>query len=158
LLHQRELRFSMQFARRISGETLSVDDSNLDFLGFYRIERPNPSNQRLSYQIVVRPDDNAFVNGGEQWETRDVRIQLAEQLSRKIYRFQAERFSLGECPSGFSSILSPNATNLPAVLNVLASNPARLQRLNQLITEILPQVRHVSVRPIANNRVEILVW
>ena len=160
LLQQSEFGFPINFSRDVSrGESWHLDERSPNFLGFYQLEPPNPNNQnRLGYQAIAKPDGTLFVNGGETWVSPDVRILVAHQLRSRIYRFQAERFSMGQSPFGSSAVLSSNASNLPEVLNVLDTNPARFQRFNRLITEILPQVRHVSVRPVGSNQVEVLVW
>lgn len=88
----------------------------------------------------------------------DVRHQLVSWLRGRIYRFKAERFNVGAHVFGANPVLAQDAANLPEVLTVLNGNPARFDQLNMMVSEILPQVRRVSVRPLGDNRVEIQVW
>jgi hypothetical protein len=83
---------------------------------------------------------------------------LGPLLRARICRFLAERFNFGQYDFGPNSVLSQNAANLPQVLDVLTANPARFDKLNAITAQILPQIRQVSIRPVANNKVEILVW
>jgi hypothetical protein len=55
-------------------------------------------------------------------------------------------------------VLASNARNLPEVLNVLQANTAKFQLFNDLVREILPQIRHVSVRAIAGGQVQVITW
>jgi hypothetical protein len=82
---------------------------------------------------------------------------LAGPLQSRIYRFRAERFNVGKCPFGGNSVLAPDARNLPEAINTLTANPLRFRHLNDLVREVLPQVRQISVRPIGND-VQIIVW
>jgi predicted ATPase len=87
----------------------------------------------------------------------DVIVPLAQRLRDRIYRFVAERYSIGECAFGPNTILAPNATNLPEVLDNLTANTARFERFNRTVREILPQVKHISVRNM-QGRVQVVVW
>jgi predicted ATPase len=90
----------------------------------------------------------------------DIGRQLFPALRSRIYVFRAERLNVGEHPIGNSPLLSPNAANLPAALNLLQSNRVRFERFNKIVRSILPQVPWISVRPTASNQqvLEILVW
>lgn len=60
---------------------------------------------------------------------------------------------------GSGEDLRSDASNLPEVLHVLQSNnPARFRRYNGLVKRVFPQVEWVSIRPVADRNVEILVW
>lgn len=104
--------------------------------------------------------DGSVIEVGSRWDNvnREIGPQLAPHFQQNIYKFTAERFNVGEGPFGNSEILSPNAVNLPEVLNVLQSNPAKYRKFNEHVSQILPQVRWVSVRSASNNRLQILVW
>ncbi|MBI1881796.1 MAG: AAA family ATPase [Chloroflexi bacterium] len=66
--------------------------------------------------------------------------------------------NVGECGVGHVPILAPDASNLAQVLNHLQSNVIRFRRFNEFVTIIFPQIKQISVLPIENNRVRILVW
>lgn len=79
-------------------------------------------------------------------------------ISSRIFRFSAERLNVGECPIGVSTELESNANNLAEVLANLQQNPVLFAQYNRLVHQILPQVQQVTIRPIANQRVQIIVW
>lgn len=74
------------------------------------------------------------------------------------YRFRAERLNIGSSQIQGPTQLEPNASNLPAVLLQLQSNPARFDRLNRHMTEVFPNVRRISVMPTSASTCEIRVW
>ncbi|NES22407.1 MAG: ATP-binding protein [Symploca sp. SIO3E6] len=78
--------------------------------------------------------------------------------AKRIYRFYAERLNVGCCPFGDSSVLKPDASNLPEVLNALqGSNPERFNRFNQYVSVIFPQVTRIAILT-SNSMFEIRVW
>jgi len=91
-------------------------------------------------------------------ESNDVSMFLGQSLVPQIYRFTAERFNIGECPFGNAAVLTANARNLPEVLNVLQANTAKFQLFNDLVYQILPQIKHVSVRAIAGGQIQVITW
>lgn len=89
---------------------------------------------------------------------KELGVQLGKHLLSRIYSFRAERMNIGVSQFGPNRNLESNARNLPEVLNVLQSNPARFERYNQLVKRVFPQIERITVRPIGNQQVEILVW
>jgi predicted ATPase len=127
--------------------------------GLYPAEQTH-DNRR--FFLPLRVDSNgqfgapgSIVQGDE---SNEISVFLAQSLLSQIYRFTAERFNIGECPFGYSAVLTANARNLPEVLNVLQANTAKFQLFNDLVHEILPQIRHVSVRAIAGGQVQVITW
>lgn len=88
----------------------------------------------------------------------DIGIQLANAFRNHVYRFTAERMNVGKGSHGVNTVLAPNASNLPEVLNQLQHNVFRFRNLNRQLTAILPQVKQASVRGIGPSEVEIVVW
>ncbi len=85
--------------------------------------------------------------------------QSAGVLKSLIYAFRAERLNVGAHKFGSNIVLRTDAANLPEVLNHLqGSNPERFQRLNRFVQTIFPIVRRVTVRPLANDNLEIVLW
>ena len=128
--------------------------------GLYPAEQTVGDNRR--HFLPVRVDSNgqfgapgSIVQGDE---SNDVSVFLAQSLISQVYRFTAERFNVGECPFGHNVVLTANARNLPEVLNVLQANTAKFQLFNDLVQEILPQIRHVSVRAVAGGQVRVITW
>lgn len=129
--------------------------------GLYRV-MPLPAGQPRSFFLFEVKGDRSLVHKGNTSSQDDAEIGavVGQMLRSHIYRFSAERFNLGSHQFGQGTTLLPNAANLPEVLNALQANVSKFERLNQLVTEVLPQVRKVSVRPSpkGGNVVEALVW
>jgi AAA15 family ATPase/GTPase len=83
---------------------------------------------------------------------------VANVLPDKIYNFQAERVPLGQHNISSNMILESDAQNLAQVIDNLQGNPGKFDRYNQLIKQILPQVKRISVRKPQDDRVEIIIW
>jgi predicted ATPase len=85
---------------------------------------------------------------------------LAQRIrDERIYAFNAERLRVGLSAFGTSSILRPDATNLPEVLATLQGrNPRRFARLVSLLCTVFPSVKGVGVQPRDGNNVEVLIW
>lgn len=88
----------------------------------------------------------------------DFGLTLTQLLAGRIFRFNAERLSLGSSQYGSSAELTHDARNLAEVLNVLQGNPQRFEEYNALVSEVFPMIKKVSVKPNAQNLSEILVW
>src|SRR5690348_16305933 len=127
---------------------------------FVSCQATDQNNQRIQLPLRVSSKGQFGAPGSlaQVHESNEISIFLAQRLMSQIYRFAAERFNIGECPFGFNAVLSANAQNLPEVLNVLQANTAKFQLFNDLVREILPQIRHVSVRAIANGLVQVVTW
>ena len=121
--------------------------------------QPNPNQQRPFFVVEIKSDRSLKYRGAVTGQdANEIGVALGSLLRQHVYRFSAERFSLGECAVGPGSVLAPNASNLPAVLNTLQANTAKFNEFNSLVSEIMPQVRQVSVIPRPNNRVEVMIW
>lgn len=85
---------------------------------------------------------------------------LATYFANNIYTFLAERVSLGSFQFGHNPVLSPNAANLPEVLNILDANPGRFKKFNNFINTIFNDVYWVTTRPSkkSSGHLEIIVW
>jgi ABC-type molybdenum transport system ATPase subunit/photorepair protein PhrA len=90
-------------------------------------------------------------------ESQEIGMHVAPRLQLRIYRFTAERFNTGKCKYGPGTVLNKDASNLPEVLNALQANTARFRLFNEFVRQVLPQVQHVSIRPLPNE-LEILIW
>jgi hypothetical protein len=109
-----------------------------------------------AYFTVDRPNLELVGRGGT--DNRPLGDVLAGAVEERMYLFTAERFRVGEGPTGHQSKLSPDAANLPEVLSLLQPNPVAYQHFNALVTRVLPQVRWISVKPVENSRLRVLVW
>jgi predicted ATPase len=159
ITQERNLRIAVVLERTVHGERMLLD--NTLFLGLYPPETDDQGGTTLSYQVRLDPSGDLLVkNGGPQTTGEDVRHSLANVLRQRIYKFRAERFSMGESPFGKNRLLATDGSNLPEVLGILQSNPYRFEELNKLVRQVLPQVQQVSVRPFENDasKVQIIVW
>jgi energy-coupling factor transporter ATP-binding protein EcfA2 len=128
-------------------------------LGCYQPEPAAADGLTDAIRIYVDGDGRPRNHGLQQVnQNQTIETTLSANLTARIYRFFAERFNVGQCPFGYNATLSPNAANLPEVLNILQGNTARFHHFTRLVREILPQVRHVSVRPLQPGQVEVIVW
>jgi hypothetical protein len=122
----------------------------------------NESNRpmlRIEINLAARSITPVAASANENAES-DVGLVLGQLLISKIYRFQAERLSLGQGGYGTSAELAPDARNLPEVLNILQHNPQRFREYCAFVQEIFPSIRWISVHPHPHggNQLEILVW
>ncbi len=85
---------------------------------------------------------------------------VAAVFQGAVYRFSAERLNVSTSAHGTNAELASDARNLPEVLNILQSNPERFREYAELVSDVFPSVKKVSVRPAASGagNVEILVW
>jgi len=107
-----------------------------------------PGTRRYVHYQVERGGAVRVVGLQNTTESNDFGVvRVLPQLVTLSYIFRAERFNAGMCPFGNSSVLAPNAANLPEILNNLQHNSERFRALNNLVSEVFPNIRWVSVRP-----------
>jgi hypothetical protein len=110
----------------------------------------NPNAERTDFTC------QAVLSSGKQSEFGMI---VSSFLRERIYGFRAERFNVGVSPAGIRNVLESNAANLPEVLSVLqGSNPSLFARFNEYVKQILPTVYQISVRHVATNQLEVIVW
>lgn len=84
--------------------------------------------------------------------------KLAQKFQERVYAFRAERMKIGESAMGTDPTLSPDASNLPQVLNLLQSgNPSRFKRFQTYVRDVFPQIQQITVPPVGG-AVRILLW
>lgn len=161
LLGTETLTFSL---RKESGENNfdAIRPREIPSMGSYQAMAPNANQVQRSFLSVEIQNNKSFVIRRSLTATAEseIGVSLGQLLRSHVYRFSAERFNLGSHAFGSGQALLPNASNLPEVLNALQANVSKFNRLNQLVSEVLPQVRKVSVRPSpkGGNVVEVLIW
>jgi predicted ATPase len=81
-------------------------------------------------------------------------------LSNRSYVFAAERMNIDQHSVGSGQQLSPNAANLPTVLDELNANPARWRRFNAHVSEVFPSIKEITVPPSSDGGTNktICVW
>lgn len=146
----------LTFKKLISDYSLIEGDNHK----FYQIKYDSDENLifDINHSISVENEYdeihtyNADIHGS-------IGFKIFNKFVKNIYRFNAERLNIGICTFGNNSELKPDASNLAEVLAVLqGSNPARFNKLNQYVSDILPQIKRVSVRHQDNSNLEIMVW
>lgn len=86
-------------------------------------------------------------------------MKLANILRNRVHYFKAERLNLGQASAVYSQVLEPDASNLAPCLHTLqSSNPIRFRRFNELVSEIFPEVRQITVPLTPQGYVRVLVW
>jgi predicted ATPase len=159
VFQQKMLTVELRCDVKTAGPSVAWSVSKVPSHGLYEAQRTGDRSQfvytnfRMELDGSLMPLGNQFVGG--PW---DFGIQLLAGFQRHVYRFEAERMRMGKGAHGQHTTLVPNAANLPEVLNQLQNNPSRYRLFNLRVSQILPQVKWVSVRGISHTEVEIFVW
>jgi predicted ATPase len=113
------------------------------------------------YCIAAMPSENRQsiqFSAPQSSESDSIPGLVHQGWAKNVYVFRAERLSIGKTGIASNSELSPDGSNLAAVLLMLQSNNARFERFNRYVSEIFPTIRRLSVVPVENNQVEVRVW
>jgi hypothetical protein len=128
----------------------------------YPLTRLFPDANETMLELIVGEDRRTIHTGSvhNPGTGNDAGMQLVQLFGQRIYRFSAERLTLGTHPFGSREELASNASNLAEVLNTLQHNVERCREYRELVREVFPLVQSISVRPVRDggNQVEILVW
>jgi hypothetical protein len=153
-----DYRVAVQLTKVVGGGALWALEPPA--LGLYPPDLSNNPDNQPFLPLRVSPAGQFTAPGSvtHTQQSNDVSLFLTFRLISQIYRFTAERFNIGECRFGNNPALTPNAQNLPETLNILQANTVKFQLFNDLVHEILPQIRHVSVRAIAGGQVQVITW
>src|SRR5579859_2117953 len=111
-------------------------------------------------QAFPSPDRTTIVGSGFLGAADGLLGLLENAMPRLVYVFKAERLNIGTHQSQDTEVLAPNASNLPAVLFKLQSNPWRWNRYNEHVRTIFPAIKRVVVGPVAgaNGQLAISLW
>lgn len=117
-----------------------------------RMLRVNVIPSRAHISIIDRAGGSSPVD--------DVGFTILQLLARRIYRFDAERLSLGHGDYGTATELTSNASNLPEVLSNLQGNPSAFGEFCGLVREVFPEIKTISIRTSKTHqqRADVLVW
>jgi energy-coupling factor transporter ATP-binding protein EcfA2 len=157
LFQEREYLVALTLRRLNGGDNWEADGRPL---GKYPTgpAAPDGSLEMLIISIDARGEVILHPGVNRSFERKYLATDMSGPLRAKIYRFTAERFNMGQCPFGNNATLAKNAANLPEVIVTMMSNPHAFALLNELVREVLPQVREISIQARANNQVRIIVW
>lgn len=128
--------------------------------GMYEAQRVGERTDRFRFgAYTVRSDMTTVGQINNIDKNADDLGQMIPQhaLRKGIYSFQAERYKVGRCAFGDNRVLAPDAGNLPQVLFHLQGNKVLFEEFNSRVTEIIPQVRWISVHPLGSE-LEVRVW
>lgn len=123
---------------------------------FVSIKNVAASNTQVMHFRVNRNEKKILfgaTNEGSDSSKDFVSLQL-----NKIYSFKAERLNVSKSPFGNSSILRPDASNLPEVINFLQGNTHRFKRFNSFVNRIFPNIHNISTIPSTDGQVLVTVW
>ena len=157
-----EIKLSFMLASSSGAQGPVVPDpATYPMLGDYTAEQDQTHG--TMFLLTVQDDRATYSISTEQRHERstDFGVAVAQMLLARIYYFEAQRFNISTGGFGASRELSPNAANLPEVLGQLqGANPARNDRFNRLIHEVLPSIQRVTVRAASSGgaQQEILIW
>ncbi len=117
------------------------------------------SDRSLRFQIMRSSKYPQYdgVTGSIGDVERTIPYRLASHLRDRIYSFRAERLHVGQCKFGSNRQLSPDAANLPEVLNILQAHHRDFEHFNQLIKRVFPHIARISVRPQSSELLKIFV-
>jgi predicted ATPase len=98
--------------------------------------------------------------GGIALGNQDSLANLVSGLwAQDMFWFAPERFAIGACGYGYETRLSPNASNLPRVLQAMVGRQGDVfRKLVAHLREIFSTVGNLSVAPNPQGEVEIRVW
>lgn len=136
--------------------------SNLVTFGLYKAEAAQRGVRRYGSH-TIKPDgasetSYSVINENDAPDKRgDFGFDLIPIIRERIYGFRAERI-VGRSVAAQGNVLQPNASNLAQVLDNLQRNPAKLNRFNELVREVLPQILHISVADLGEGAREVLLW
>ena len=128
---------------------------------FYRIEYKDT--EKVSFSYNIHPDiEDGDIQSYRNYKAEiydSIGYQMFNTFSSSIYRFKAERLNLGICKCENNYQLKSDASNLAEVISILqGKNPGLFSKYNQLVSEILEEIKWISVVPRDNSNVEIIVW
>lgn len=116
---------------------------------FYEANVAIKQTQKFRYIKLRLSEDGKYVFSERVGNLPEKKYPLGQILvgtfRKKIYRFEAERVSLGSCDAGFSRELIPNCQNLAEVLqNTHNHNSWLYEKFNEYVSQIYPAIKWVS--------------
>ncbi|MGJ5633482.1 ATP-dependent nuclease [Nostoc sp. CALU 1950] len=128
---------------------------------FYRIEYNKLEEISLSLDVETQEDDASIVKP-RQYEAEiyeSIGYKIFKIFLSRIYRFKAERLNVAICKFENNTELKSDASNLAEAICILqGKNPDMFAQFNKLVSQILDEIKWISVLPKDNLNVEIIVW
>jgi hypothetical protein len=111
-----------------------------------------------SVQVTSSQDRQSVAMNSPASTEADTLLSILDRgYPTSIYVFKPERLNIGTCAVEDTDELNIAATNLPAVLLKLQSNPARYDRFNEHVHSIFPMIHRVAIAP-SGNLLNIRIW
>jgi predicted ATPase len=98
------------------------------------------------------------VSGGGRRHYDDFILRIGRHLHRSVYLFRAERFPFGVCELGVEQTLASDARNLAEVIHLLQQNLNLFTKYNEMVREVLSEVKQVGTRKVDAGKGEVVVW
>jgi predicted ATP-dependent endonuclease of OLD family len=164
-----EIQFFLFAGRKIKNKDLEKllnfesfpTEFKSDGNSFYRIEYKDNEKISFSYDITKDTEDgDIYRHRSYKAEIYDsIGYQMFNTFSSSIYKFKAERLNIGICKFENNEQLKSDASNLAEVICILqGKNPGMFAKFNKLVSEIMEEIKWISVVPRDNSNVEIIVW
>src|SRR5262249_55955498 len=126
--------------------------------GLYEANSPSPETLHFAEcRVDAQGSISAVKNAGQGQQRSEFGYKLFSIARSRMYAFRAER-RIGNSPIAGSEQLRTDASNLADVLLTLQSNPDVYQRLNDLASQVVPNVRWVAAKPVSDKDAGIFVW
>ncbi|MEH2082274.1 MAG: AAA family ATPase [Nostoc sp.] len=134
--------------------------TQLNCQDFYRIEY-KLGEISLLLDVDTKENDADIVKPcqykAENYES--IGYKIFKTFLNSIYRFKAERLNVAICKFENNDELKSDASNLANAICILqGKNPGMFTQFNKLVSEILDEIKWISVLPKDNSNVEIIVW
>jgi energy-coupling factor transporter ATP-binding protein EcfA2 len=122
-----------------------------------------PESNRSIYTRVLNSEaprgfEPAYNGDASDVSGSEVGQALYGSYQSRVYAFRAERLNVAVSSFGENRALSPDARNLPEVLNNLQQNRFRFTRFLRHVTTVFPHVSQVAVSSQAGQQLIIKVW
>lgn len=118
-----------------------------------------PGGTNYLFSNLKHPTGFEISNWSGSSTNGDFGAQLYDGIQRRIYAFRAERLKLGASPASGNSILAPDASNLPEVINrLISANRSRYDLFLKYVVEVFPHITHITAPLQSSNSAQIRVW
>ncbi|MFN6471463.1 MAG: ATP-dependent nuclease [Nostoc sp. SerVER01] len=136
-------------------------EPQFNFQYFYRIQSDEFGKISLSLDVQKQEEDADIVKAcqykAEIYES--IGYKIFNNFLSGVYRFKAERLNVAICKFENNAELKSDASNLAEAICILqGKNPGIFAKFNKLVSEILDEIKWISVLPKDNSNVEIIVW
>jgi len=116
--------------------------------------------QYLAFRLTLQPDLAIRRENFGSATLPDLSPMLTQFIQKRLYLFRSSRLTTSN--NNFSGNageeLRPDCSNLTGVLDLLQRNHGAFEEYNSLVSRVLPEIKHVSVRYLGPGQGEIAIW